>query len=156
MTNSDYELLRNVIAQDEGLRLTPYQDTQGKWTIGYGHNLSDRGISQAVADLLREEDLQVAQADLFKNFPVVLTLNAARQIVLISMCFNLGILRLGRFAKMWTAIEAGNFSQAAIEMLDSTWASQVGARAMRLAETMHSGELNKTYIPLWAKEQAGP
>lgn len=154
MNSNDYDLLRNVIAQDEGLRLTPYQDTAGKWTIGYGHNLTDRGISQAVADQLREEDLQVAMADLFKNFPVVLTLNPARQIVLIAMCFNLGILRLGRFAKMWAAIEAGNFSQAAIEMLDSTWASQVGARAMRLAETMHSGELNKTYVPLWAKGQA--
>ena len=30
------------LKRDEGLRLTPYQDSVGKLTIGYGRNLDDK------------------------------------------------------------------------------------------------------------------
>ena len=36
-----YDQLR----RDEGVRFKPYQDTVGKWTIGVGRNLSDKGIN---------------------------------------------------------------------------------------------------------------
>lgn len=153
MTNSDYATLRNVIKTDEGVRLKPYVDTVGKLSIGYGRNLTDNGITADEADVMLDHDLKNAIADLLQRFPVVADLSVARQIVLASMCFNLGIGRLAKFTKMWIAIHGGNFTQASIEMLDSDWAQQVGARAMRLAETMHSGELNRTYVPIWAKDQ---
>lgn len=154
MTNNDYVDLRNVLTTDEGVRLKPYVDTMGKLTIGIGRNLTDTGITPEEAEAMLIHDCQIAVADLLRVFPFVNDLNGPRQIVLASMCFNLGIARLAKFQKMWAAIEKGNFTQASIEMLDSAWASQVGARAMRLAETMHSGELNKTYVPLWAKAGA--
>jgi lysozyme len=151
MTTSDYASLRQMIGIDEGCRLQPYADTVGKLTVGYGHNLTDRGISQRVADLLRDDDIDLAVRDLLRAFPIVLSLNGPRQVVLVSMCFNMGIERLKGFVKMWLAIESSNYAQAAVEMLDSEWAQQVGARARRLAETMHSGDLTMTYVPLWAK-----
>ena len=52
--------------------------------------------------------------------------------VLANMCFNLGITRLLKFRKFLAALEAGDFETAGEEMIDSKWATQVGARATRL------------------------
>jgi lysozyme len=47
----------DVLKRDEGLRLKPYQDTVGKWTIGYGRNLDDRGISKYEAEAMLRNDV---------------------------------------------------------------------------------------------------
>jgi lysozyme len=57
------------------------------------------------------------------------------------MGFNLGVPRLNKFKNMWKAVHDRDFSLAAVEMLDSRWASQVGQRAVRLANAMRDGEL---------------
>lgn len=133
--------LRAQLQKDEGLRLTPYVDTAGKITIGYGHNLSDNGITPHEADEWLDGDITAHVHDLLKAFPVVQTLNAARRVVLANMCFNLGIQRLSEFTKMWIAIHDHDYVKAANEMLNSHWAKQVGARAMRLAGYMAAGHL---------------
>jgi len=56
------------------------------------------------------------------------------------MCFNLGIFRLLGFEQALTHMRAGHYDDAAREMLDSRWAKQVGARAVRLAALMRKGE----------------
>jgi lysozyme len=50
------------------------------------------------------------------------------------MCFNLGITRLLKFKKFLGAMEDHNWDKAAVEMLDSRWAIQVGPRAIRLKD----------------------
>ena len=71
--------------------------------------------------------------------------SAQWQRVLINMCFNMGIDRLLGFQRMIVAIIAERWDEAAREMLDSTWAHQVGARADRLARMMETGaELSTT------------
>ena len=56
------------------------------------------------------------------------------------MVFNLGMPKLKQFAKMLSAVELEDWSEASNQMLDSRWAEQVGNRAGRLAEMMESGE----------------
>ena len=56
------------------------------------------------------------------------------QEVLVNMMFNLGRTRLGKFKKFIGAINEANWSEAAIEMMDSRWATQVGPRANRLRD----------------------
>ncbi len=113
----------------------------GRLTIGYGRNLTDVGISQAEASDLLDNDLTRAVSDLQQAFPFVLDLDSTRFVVLACMSFNLGIGRLSKFVQMWAAIRRGDYASAAMEMMESTWSSQVGARATRLAEAMRSGEL---------------
>ncbi len=141
MTPEDYKLLRQQIIRDEGLRLLPYMDTVGRLTIGYGRNLTDVGISQTEASDLLDNDLTRAVSDLQRAFSFVTELDSSRFVVLACMSFNLGIGRLSKFTKMWTAIRRGDYASAAMEMMESQWAEQVGARATRLAESMRSGEL---------------
>ena len=56
------------------------------------------------------------------------------QRVMANMCFNLGITRLLKFKKFLAAMEENKWDKAAVEMLDSRWAIQVGPRAIRLKD----------------------
>lgn len=137
MTTADFAALLARVASNEGYRQYVYEDTRGVATIGYGHSLA-KGLSQPLAHALLEDDLDEAVTALDEQFPVVATLSSTRQQVLAEMCYNLGPDGLGKFTQMWAAIERGNFINAANEMLASTWATQVGARATRLAAAMAS------------------
>ena len=55
------------------------------------------------------------------------------------MSFNLGITRLLKFKKFLTALEVKNWDNAAVEMMDSRWAKQVGPRAVRLKDRVLKG-----------------
>jgi lysozyme len=56
------------------------------------------------------------------------------------MGFNLGISRLLHFRRMLSALEQGDYQKAAVEMLDSKWARQVGKRATHLNHMMKTGD----------------
>jgi lysozyme len=140
VTDADRRELRDSVMRHEGLRLTPYHDTVGKITIGYGRNLADVGITRAEAAILLDHDLERAEVDARKALPWFDTLNGVRQAVVIEMCFNLGLTRLLGFTNTLKAMQAGRYEQAAAGMLNSKWAQQVGHRAQTLARQMRTGE----------------
>jgi len=55
------------------------------------------------------------------------------QLVLLDMCYNMGLSRLLKFRNMLYAAEHGNWLRMSDEMLDSKWAGQVGPRATKQA-----------------------
>ena len=127
------------LKRDEGVRNKPYKDTVGKITIGVGRNLDDVGLSNDEVESLLRNDIARVKQQLDKNLPWWTTLNDTRQRVLANMCFNLGIGGLMGFDNTLAAIKTGNYADASRRMLDSKWAKQVGARAVRLAKMMESG-----------------
>lgn len=128
------------LKRDEELRLTPYKDTVGKLTIGYGRNLEDNGISQYEAELLLQHDLTNASQALRAALPWTEGLDEVRRGVLLNMAFNMGIHRMLQFKLTLGLVESGDYDKAADEMLNSVWAKQVGARAHRLSLQMRSGD----------------
>ncbi len=139
MTLESRVILRQSVMASEGLRLKPYLDTAGKWTVGYGRNLTDVGISKLEAEVLLDHDLAQAEVDCRRSFQWFATLNDVRQRVLVDMCFNLGLPRLQEFRRMLAAVAAHDYDGAANEMLASRWAEQVKGRAQRLARMMREG-----------------
>jgi len=133
------EKLKDMITEHEGKVLELYQDSEGIYTIGVGHNLESKGISEAVCDLMLEEDINEAidDADTFRWFE---DLTDPRRAVVVDMIFNLGLTRFSGFKKTIQFLENGLYQSAAKEMLDSRWANQVGRRAIRLSEIMRTGE----------------
>jgi lysozyme len=132
----------DIVAQlvrDEGLRLKPYSDTEGKLTIGIGRNLTDVGISVDEAHALLSNDVLRVQKAL-EAFTWYTLLDDVRKAALVNMAFNIGVERMFEFTHMLTALRLGNWGDAADEMLDSKWASQVGDRAKRLAQQIRTGE----------------
>ena len=137
MTSDEFE---KQLTKHEGIVLHPYKDSVGKLTIGIGRNLDDRGISKDEAIYLLHNDIEIHARELAQHFPIVNDLDTVRYYTLVNMCFNLGIVRLASFKKMWGNISVQNWKGAAEEMLDSKWHSQVGARAEELALQMETGE----------------
>ena len=118
---------------DEGLRLKPYRCTAGKLTIGVGRNLEDRGITEAEAMGLLDNDIKSFWGQLVVKLPWVMQAPDTVQEVLLNMCFNLGMAGLLGFKRTLALLEAKEYDAAAREMLNSVWAKQVGQRAVRLA-----------------------
>lgn len=130
------------LRRDEGMRRKPYFDTATppRSTIGVGRNLTDVGLSDDEVDYLLANDIRRAQAGLDKALPWWRSLDPVRQRVLTNMAFNLGINGLLTFKNTLALIEAGNYAAAAEAMGKSLWAKQVGARAVRLAAMMETGQ----------------
>jgi lysozyme len=138
-TLSQTDKLKQQIKLHEGVEYRVYEDTQGILTIGVGRNLEDRGLSEDEVDYLLNNDIKICVKELKGSFDWYDDLDDIRKRVLVDMMFNLGMPRLKGFVKMLEAIESGAWGAAAEEMLDSTWARQVGSRADRLSEMMETG-----------------
>ncbi|MFC3214656.1 glycoside hydrolase family protein [Novosphingobium panipatense] len=153
------EILRAELERDEGFRAKTYRCTAGKLSIGVGRNLDDvgirpsetaalkitlasvkaKGITRAQAMVLLDNDIDECLRQLARRLPWVESLDQVRKRVLVNMCFNLGISKLLGFKNTLAMIQRGDFKAAAAGMLQSLWASQVGARATRLSELMKLG-----------------
>ena len=124
---------------EEGVRLRPYQDTVGKWTIGIGRNLTDIGISMDEAIVLCDSDMTHAISEL-ELYSWYSALDTVRQVALASMMFNLGAGRFGAFHNMILALESGNYDAAADEAENSEWYNQVGPRGKRIVAMLRTGQ----------------
>ena len=160
MFKYDRDELIKQIAHHEGVVLKVYKDSLDIDTIGIGRNLEHRGIedlelahiektmseiyengiTEQDAYFLAHRDIEIVEKELLASRPVVEELDNIRQRVLVDMAFNMGIPRLNRFYRMWSAINELDFKSAAIEMLDSLWARQVKSRSDTLAYAMKHGE----------------
>jgi len=124
----------------EGVEHTVYNDTMGIPTIGVGRNLKDKGLSDEEIDYLLSNDIDTFAEEVATAFPWWETLDEVRQRVIVDMAFNMGTRGLSNFKITLGHIEAGRFSEAAFEMLNSRWASQVGNRSQVLSDMMRTGE----------------
>jgi lysozyme len=137
------ERLKAQLIRHEGCVLHAYQDSAPEqfWTIGVGRLIDKRrggGISEEEAAYLLENDIRKAEA-FAAQYPWYAGLDEVRQAVVIDMLFNMGPGRFAGFKKMLAAISVADWKEAAVQMLDSKWATQVGNRALRLSEMMRSG-----------------
>lgn len=151
MTPETRERWRNSIERHEGLVLAVYDDATGRtigkgdtllgWpTIGYGRNLTGRGITRQEAGVLLDNDMALVEADLDQLLPWWRGLDQVRQMVLAEMAFNLGAHNLVRgWPNFLRRVEAGQYIEAAQTMRVSRWASQVKARAWLLSDLMQRG-----------------
>ena len=137
------------LKRHEGLRLEAYRCPAGALTIGYGHNLDEHPvpnvgeegdrISGMEALKLLELDVRSCGQELDGAFPWWRRLAEPRQAVLLNMCFNMGLTKLAKFKRMWTALEAGTTPAQPMRCWDSKWKSDVKGRACELAAQMQSG-----------------
>lgn len=136
--------LIEMIKRDEGTgpmkngRFFAYLDSVGLQTIGYGRNIDENGIRPEEAEYMLSNDIAEVIKDAH-TFHWYANLDEPRQAVVCNMIFNIGLNRFKGFKKTIEYIKNGDYEEAAIEMLDSKWASQVGVRATRLSNIMKTG-----------------
>ena len=127
------------ITLHEGLRLSPYRCTAGKLTIGIGRNLDDKGITKDEAYYMLRNDLKECHKQCCDAFWWYGEMDLVRQSIIKEMCFNMGLGGLQKFKNMLLACSVKNYREAAKQMLDSRWATQVGKRAQTMAKIMETG-----------------
>jgi lysozyme len=138
----DRDKLVKELILDEGYIYEIYKDHLGYLTFGVGHLVlnTDEEYGKEVGTPISEEriieclnnDVDIVCEELDRNLYWWRELNDNKQRVMVNMCFNLGYPRLSKFKKFLAAMEVHDFETAAIEMMDSKWANQVGLRAERL------------------------
>lgn len=134
---------KEELKADEGLRLKAYTDTRGNWTIGYGHLLKSKPVadwSQAEADEAFNEDFENAETGAAQAVPFFSALDGPRKGALVNMAFNMGSAGLAGFHGMLNAMNSGDWDTAALHLMNSRYARQVGKRAQRLAYRIRTGE----------------
>ncbi|MGC8519956.1 MAG: glycoside hydrolase family protein [Steroidobacteraceae bacterium] len=163
---TDMTRLLAATSADEGFRATPYRDTQDLWTIGEGrcletHPLSgpewkallDAGqisvsITHDGADSLMREQLLAIEAKLAADYrDFWAQLNDARQNALIEMAYQLGVEHEEEFHDMLGDIRIalrlntpGAWGAVRAAGLNSLWAKQTPARAVRVMTQLATGQ----------------
>lgn len=140
-----FAVARAHLEDEEGRVAHAYRDHLGFLTIGVGRLIDERRggfLSDAEIDLLLAGDI-AARASAMATWPAWRRVrhHPVRGAALLSMCFQLGVRGLAGFTTTLAHIAAGRFDEAADAMLDSLWAAQTPARAMRVAYMMRTGEL---------------
>ena len=102
-------------------RHMPYVDTTNNTTIGYGRNLTGKGISDDEALMLLTNDIKEATERAKAFITNFYSHNTERQFVLIEMAFNLR--GFEKFIKFKEAFESKDYDKAARELLNSKAAS---------------------------------
>jgi lysozyme len=121
--------IRDHIKEYEGFSALVYECTAGYATIGYGRNLEQRGITKEEAEHLLANDIKQCIKELKGIMNKFDDLPEKAQLVLIDMCYNLGLSKLLNFENMLDAIDARDWEKASSELLDSRYAAQVKRRA---------------------------
>ena len=142
-----YEELKTQIKEHEGFVPRVYKDSLGKRTIGYGHLCvepeqwdDDKEYTKEELELVFDKDFNEALKNaesLIGDRPV----NFIAKQVLIEMVFQLGIGGVGKFKKMWSALDNEDYGEASFQMMDSLWAKQTPKRAEKLSHKMRSAKL---------------
>jgi GH24 family phage-related lysozyme (muramidase) len=131
--------LRAELTRDEGRRKFPYYDQGNRMTVGVGHDLADNGLNDASIDFILGEDIYAAAAVLDHNIPWWRTLDPVRQRVMLNLSFAMGWPVFAQFARFFSAVNQHRWDDAAMELIASRWAVQVGDRARRLESMMRTG-----------------
>jgi lysozyme len=126
--------LRKMFRLDEGYKLTMYKCSAGKWTVGYGHNIQDNGISAAVAELMLKEDIEMATSICIRLFGKGLwdRWSENRRAGWINLAFNLGQTRLLNFRNTLRSALREDWPNVEKGLRGSLWFKQVGDRAPRV------------------------
>ena len=145
----------DLIKEAESFSAIKYPCSKGVPTIGYGRTfLTDDEckrlhvesfeslghITEENAEWLLSRDIERCETELTKEIPFFAMIPNDVQIVLMDMCFNMGIKRLMKFKKMFRYIEQGDYSSASIELLDSNYASDVKGRSLRNSIALSTGK----------------
>lgn len=141
----------DILHKEEGYKEQPYRCTEGYPTIAGGIRIGPKGanlanytftVPLAVGDCWMQCLVNDIRREMRNRSAISAALNLcneAREDVLTSMAYQMGVDGLATFKNTLKSVAAGNYDEAAAGMLDSLWARQTPRRAQRHAEAMRSG-----------------
>ncbi len=137
--NTLEENFNTYIESEEGRRHHPYPDQYGKITIGVGRNLTDNPLTDAEIDYLLHDDFDTAQTVARIIFADFDSWSEKRQIAIIGMAMNMGIVRFREFTTFIPLIQQGRWNEAAADLRTTFVYKQLTPRYERVARILEQG-----------------
>jgi len=130
--------LLEKIKHHEGFVEHVYDDSLGIPTIGYGFAIKDLVLDEDIAEDILIRKLEKLQRNANSRFQWLEDMPQEVQEVVLNMCYQLGITGVSKFRKAISALQEGEWQEAADEMLDSLWARQTPNRAEELSNIVRN------------------
>jgi len=131
------ELLENI-KKHEGFVEHVYDDSLGIPTIGYGFAIKDLTLDEDIAEEILIRKLEKLKRNATARFKWLEDMPVEVQEVILNMCYQLGVTGTSKFRKAISALQEGDWEDAANEMLDSLWARQTPNRAKELSDIIRN------------------
>ena len=112
----------------------------GNLTIALGWNIQENGCPKKIAEFAAMYFVNKRDAELSQTIDFYDALDDVRKVVLCDMAYNMGTLGVLKFKEMLAAMQKKDWRTAAIAMLNSKWANDVGNRAVVLSHMMELGQ----------------
>ena len=135
------EIVQDV-KKHEGYKAKVYKCTEGYDTIGYGFAVKDLHLDEDIAELILMRKLHNLLERILVAFPWFRDIDDRAKLVVINMCYQLGISGFSKFKKTIYLLETEQYEEASVEMLDSLWARQTPNRAKELSSKIKSISVN--------------
>ncbi len=155
----------DLIKFEEGLKLKPYKDTAGKWTIGYGRNLDDNplnpaeiaavsngkedwdifkdGITEEGANYLLERGVDKVENILMKELPWFINLDSVRKAAILDMAFNMGIAGLMKWGPTLLLMKNNQWADVVRHIKKSFAFTKLPVRYARISNMFITGQWPK-------------
>ena len=130
--------LLEKIKHHEGFVEHVYDDSLGIPTIGYGFAIKDLVLDEDIAEEILIRKLEKLKRNTNSRFQWLEDMPQEVQEVVLNMCYQLGITGVSKFRKAISALQEGEWQEAADEMLDSLWARQTPNRAEELSNIVRN------------------
>ena len=130
--------LLESIKHHEGFVEHVYDDSLGIPTIGYGIAIKDLTLDEDIAEEILIRKLERLQRNANSRFKWLEDMPVVIQEVILNMCYQLGITGVSKFRRAISALQEGDWNEAADEMLDSLWARQTPNRATELSNIVRN------------------
>ena len=130
--------LLESIKKHEGFVEHVYDDSLGIPTIGYGFAIKDLILDEDIAEDILMRKLERLKRNANSRFQWLEDMPQEVQAVVLNMCYQLGVTGVSKFRTAISALQEGDWSEAADEMLDSLWARQTPNRAKELSDIVRN------------------
>ena len=130
--------LLESIKKHEGFVEHVYDDSLGIPTIGYGFAIKDLVLDEDIAEDILMRKLERLKRNANSRFRWLEDMPVVVQEVILNMCYQLGVTGVSKFRKAISALQEGDWDEAANEMLDSLWARQTPNRATELSNIVRN------------------
>lgn len=135
----------------EGVRLEPYKDSLGLWTVGVGHLIGNgktlppewnRKFSQEEIMALYDKDYEEHKKAAQSNVPGFGKFDSLGQAALVDLTFNMGPNWSKKFPNTSKKLGMGDAEGAAAGLMDSAWFGQVKSRGPTIVEMVRNSKVS--------------
>jgi GH24 family phage-related lysozyme (muramidase) len=146
--------VKQMIIKHEGMKLQPYKDSLGLWTVGVGHLIGDgkslpkefdRTFTKEEVYALFDEDFEKHRKAAM-NIPNFTRLGEKAQAAFIDLTFNMGPVWYKRWPSLVQSMKDFNIAAVIENLRTSKWAKQVQASRVSDILSLLGTELSRTDV----------